>query len=498
MKRALSLILAMLMLVMTVVSCGAKPDESGDTTTTTAAVDAGTTAPAEATTTAPQETVAPELRDDIPEVNFNGESFKVLIREETKHEMTSPEITGDLVNDAVYNREVTVEDRLGVSIDVHTIKGNWDFRNDFISHVSNSILSNDHTFDMAMTHNAYLASMILRGLATDMNELENLDFSKKWWCQKYVENIAIDGKVYSAMGDIGVSLYEYLEATYFNKKIAEEHQITDLYELVQSGKWTLDKMMEYVKMVGADLNGDGKYDQNDLFGLAIDNHNCRYAATVWQTEITKVGENGQRFFNLPNERFTNCYESLYHAIYDNTQVLFDGSNTHGLKMFTNDQLLFFTERLSRAALMKEMDSEYGIIPFPKYDENQAEYVSATRDSHSGLMIASNIQNPALVGTTVEALCMYGYKEVTPAYYETTLKLKYLSDETAMSMLDLIRDSVDFDFAILYTVPLSTMYSFYGEKIASATPSIASSVKAQAKAWQKLLDKMYEDFAKVGQ
>ena len=497
MKRALSLILALLMLVMAVAACGAKPDESTDTTTTAAAADTTTSATADTTTAQTEPELPPELRDDIPEVNFNGEAFKVLIREETKHEMTSPEVTGDLVGDAVYNREIAVEDRLGVAIDVHTIKGNWDFRNDFITHVSNSILGGDHEFDMIMTHNAYIASMTLRGLATDLNELEEIDFSKKWWCQKYVENIAINGSVYSAMGDIGVSLYEYLEATYFNKKIAEEHKITDLYETVQSGNWTLAKMMEYVKQVSADLNGDGKLDQNDLFGLAIDNHNVRYAATVWQTEITKETGDGKRAFNLPNERYINCYESLYHAIYDNEQVLSDASNVHGLKMFTNDQLLFFTERLSRAAHMKEMESEYGIIPFPKYDENQTEYVSATRDSHSGLMVANNIQNPALVGTTIEALCMYGYQEVTPAYYETTLKLKYLSDETAMSMLDLIRDNVDFDFAILYTVPLSTMYSFYGEKMDSGTASVSAAVKAQAKAWQKLLDKMYEDFDKVG-
>ncbi|MBO7177339.1 MAG: hypothetical protein J6W14_08170, partial [Clostridia bacterium] len=322
MKRTLSLILAMLMLVMTVISCG-KTAEEGDVTTT-AATDVGTSAATEATTTAPEETVAPELRDDIPEVNFNGEAFKVLIREETKHEMTSAEITGDLVGDAVYNREVAVEERLGVAIDVHTIKGNWDFRNDFIAYVSNSVLGGDHEFDVAMTHNAYLASMILRGLATDMNELEQIDFTKRWWCQKYVENIAINGSVYSAMGDIGVSLYEYLEATYFNKKVAEEHQITDLYELVQSGNWTFDKMMEYVKLVSSDLNGDGKLDQNDLFGLAIDNHNVRYAATIWQTEITKPTEDGKRAFNLPNERYINCYETLYHAIYDNEQVLYDG------------------------------------------------------------------------------------------------------------------------------------------------------------------------------
>ncbi len=497
MKRALSLILATLMLVMTVVSCGAKTDE-GDTTTTTAASDAGaTTTAADTATTAITETVAPELRDDIPEVNFNGETFKVLIREETKHEMTSAMINGDLVNDAVYNRELAVEERLGVAIEVHTIKGNWDFRDDFISHVSNSILGGDHEFDMAMTHNAYIATMALRGLAQDLNELEAIDFSKKWWCQKYVENIEIGGSVYSAMGDIGVTLYEYLEATYFNKKVAEEHKIEDLYEIVLAGDWTFDKMMEYVKQVGADLNGDGQYTNADLYGLAIDGHNVRYAATVWQTEITKVGDDGLRDFNLPNERYINAYERLYNAIYETDQVFFDDSNAHGLQMFTNDRLLFMTERLSRAAGMKDMESEYGIIPFPKYDENQKEYVSATRDSHSGMMVANNIVNPDMVGTVIEALCMYGYTDITPAYYETTLKLKYLSDETAMSMLDLIRDSVDFDFAILYTVPLSTMYSFYGNNMTSGTPSIAGAVKAQAGVWQKLLDKMYTDFDKLG-
>ena len=165
MKRALSLILALAMLTLSVVACGAKTEDPA-ATTTAPADEATTTAATEATTTAAtEETLPPELADTLPDVNFTGETFKVLIREESKYEMTSEEITGDLVRDAVYNRELTVEERLGLNIEVHTIKGNWDYRNDFIAHVNNSILSNDHSFDMAMTHNAYLASMILRGQA---------------------------------------------------------------------------------------------------------------------------------------------------------------------------------------------------------------------------------------------------------------------------------------------------------------------------------------------
>lgn len=498
MKRALSLILALLMLVMAIAACGSKDGQTDGTTTTALSADNDTTTPADTSATEPVETVAPELRDDIPEVNYNNEKFTVLIRESTKYEMLSEDITGDLVPDAVYQREITVEERLGVDINVLTEPGDWAQRDAFINRVSNSILGGDNEFDMVMTHNGYMSSMTLRGLAYDLNELNAIDFTKKWWCQKYVENIEIGGKVYTAMGDIGVSLYEYLEAVYFNKKVADENSIPDLYQTVQAGEWTFDKMMGYAKQVGSDLNGDGTYNDADMYGLVIDEHNVRYAATIWQTEITTVGADGKRTFNLPNERYINCYETLYHAIYDNDQAYYDGSNKVGLKMFTNDQVLFYTERLSRAASMKEMTSEYGIIPFPKYDENQKEYVSATRDSHSGMMVANNVKNPDMVGTVIEALCMYGYTDITPAYYETTLKLKYLSDEIAMSMLDLIRDNVDFDFAILYTVPLNTMYSFYGTNINNATPTIASAVKAQAKAWQKLLDRMYTDFEKVGQ
>ena len=496
MKRALALMLALLMLVMTVAACGAKDTQTDDTTTTAPSAGNDTTTPSDTSATEPAETVPPELVDSIPETRFDGEVFTALIREETKHELHSEEITGDLVGDAVYNRNLAVEERLGVEIEVITTQGNWDHRDNFINRVSNSILGGSHEFDMAMTHNAYLATLILRGLAYDLNEMEVMDFSKKWWCRNYVENIEIDGKIFSVMGDIGVSLYEYLEAVFFNKTVAEQNHIDDLYQVVLDGNWTFDKMMGYVKQVGSDLNGDGIYNENDLFGLSIDGHNVRYACTIWETGITTVGADGLRDFNLPNEKFIDAYEILYNAIYETDQTFYDTANKHMVKMFTNDQLLFMTERLSQAAKMKEMTSEYGIIPFPKYNDEQKEYISATRDSHSGLIVASDVLNPDMVDSTIEAMCMYGYEMITPAYYETTLKLKYLSDETAMSMLDLIRDSVDFDFAILYTVPLSTMYSFYGEKIASATPSIASAVKAQAKAWQKLLDKMYEDFNKL--
>lgn len=92
--------------------------------------------------------------------------------------------------------------------------------------------------------------------------------------------------------------------------------------------------------------------------------------------------------------------------------------------------------------------------------------------------------------------MYGYNQVTPAYYETTLKLKYLNDETAMSMLDTIRDTLTFDFAMSYTNSLSLIFSIMGDSIKNQIPSVAANLKASTKVWQKAIDKLYEDYAKL--
>ena len=498
MKRTLALLLTIAMLAVSVAACGTKDDTSA-TTTTASAADTTTTAPADTTTSAPEETLPPELQDTLPDVKYEGETFTTLLRESTKYEMKSDEITGDLVSDAVYERNLAVEERFGVTLNVLTEPGDWGHRDAYMARVSNSILGGDHEFDMAMGHASYIHAMPAKGLAYDLTQLDSLDFSKKWWHSGYMDNVKINNAIYTAAGDIGVTVYEYLEVVFFNKKLAEEYHIGDLYGLVQSGDWTFDKMMEFSSTVSSDLDGNGIYNMSDLYGLAIDAHNLRYLPTYWQADITVIGSDGLRDFNLPNEKYLDAYDKAYAMVYNYDHVFYAGDSEHDdTSMFTRDQLLFHTDRLGKAAQMKEMDSEYGIIPFPKYNEEQKEYITTIDDPFSPIMILNNVKNPDMAGTIVEALCMYSYEKVTPAYYETTLKLKYLSDETAMGMIDLIRDSVVIDFAMLYNSQLSSVYSYISNSVHSNIASISSGIKAQSKAWQKSLDRFYSVYAGIGQ
>ena len=306
------------------------------------------------------------------------------------------------------------------------------------------------------------------------------------------------GSYYTAKADICYTLYAYMSYVFFNKSLAESVDLPDLYELVQNGTWTLEKLKQYAFLVGQDLDGNGIYNEKDRFGLGINNHFCRMTATFWDAKITVLGSDGKHAINLPNEKYYAIYETLFDLVHNHKENLFfaDEGSVIQTNMFINDQLLFYTETLRNAATMKDMQSEYGILPIPKYDEQQENYISSARDFMTAILILVDITRPDMVGTITEALCMYGYQKITPAYYETTLKYKYLSDPVAMQMLDLIRDTMTFEFAAIYTNSINLIYSTLGTHVRDGTKSIATHVKANSKVWQKSIDILYEDFAKI--
>ena len=49
-----------------------------------------------------------------------------------------------------------------------------------------------------------------------------------------------------------------------NLRIAEQYELTDPYELVRSGKWTLDAEAKMLTEVTTDINGDGKFNVHDI------------------------------------------------------------------------------------------------------------------------------------------------------------------------------------------------------------------------------------------
>lgn len=498
MKKTICLLLALLTLTAL---CACAPENEGDdpAQTTAAPSDAAdTTSADESSDTTPAEvTTGADEIDELGDVKFNNAVFDILTRKSTSYEIKSDELSGDLVRDAVYERNSAVEDRFAVDINIIELDGDWGARDTFMAAVANSVLGGTHDYDLVMTHSAYIVNIAAKGYGYDLNSLDEIDFDKKWWCRKYVDNASMFDRAYTAMGDLGYTLYQYMECVFFNKTLTEKASLPDLYAMVKDGSWTYDKMKEFSLLIGEDLNGDGVRNDSDLYGLAVNGHACRMTATFWDAGLTKTGADGKQVINIPNEKYLGIYDRLYDLVYNNKDnVHFAGEGATQTKFFINDQFMFFVEKLGNAEQMKDMASEYGILPFPKYDAAQENYISSARDALSAYLVVSDITEPEMVATVTEALCMIGYQKITPAYYETSLKLKYLNDPVAMEMLDLIRDTMTFEFAATYTNSIDLIYSILGDNVKNNVASISATVKGKSKVLQKLVDTLYAGFEKL--
>ena len=88
-----------------------------------------------------------------------------------------------------------------------------------------------------------LASLTYSQMLVDLTSTDYLYFSNPWWSSGLIKNTSVYGKLYFASGDISTNMLQMMYAVFFNKTLADEYQLGDLYQLVIDDEWTLDKML---------------------------------------------------------------------------------------------------------------------------------------------------------------------------------------------------------------------------------------------------------------
>jgi len=95
-------------------------------------------------------------------------------------------------------------------------------------------------------------------------------------------------------------------------------------------------------------------------------------------------------------------------------------------------------------VFRETEVEFGLVPWPKYDETVDKYYSFVDAGSSLAIIPVTASDPARTGAVLEAMAYYGQKEIIPAYYNITLQNKYLRDDMSITMLDYVNEGRTFD------------------------------------------------------
>ena len=175
-----------------------------------------------------------------------------------------------------------------------------------------------------------------------------------------------------AHGSGQINYFDMLWGIYFNKQMVEDLSLESPYDLVNSGKWTMDAMKKLGIAVSNDMNGDGEMTEDDRFGLITINGGSSLAFLHGCDERGIDIENGKLALSKIDDRMFGVMTIIKQNVYENKdEVLIKDDKT----LFTSGHSLFYAEVLGNAKVLRSMDTDFGIIPFPKYDEAQENYVS---------------------------------------------------------------------------------------------------------------------------
>ena len=367
--------------------------------------------------------------------------------------VTAEEETGDGINDAVYRRNSVIEELFNITITENRYPG----PGEMTSGVRNSVNAGDAQFDaMYLRFREHMSNFITHNILFDLKDMPHLNLENPWWDQNIIEQTSISGKLFAANGDIQILDKGAINAFVFNKQLQAEYQIEDLYELVKSGSWTLGKLLEISKQVSADLNGDGIMDDNDRYGLLYYRDGVPAFFTGANEFIARKDADDLPYMSFDTERVWNVLDAMYEVIYDESVAFHTmrafgdaGFIIEGGRMFQNSQALLMYIRMTEIEGLRGMETDFGILPFPKYDGNQQNYLSLVNPwigSALAVPVTADIDASSAV---LEAMAYESRYTLLPAYYDITLQTKIARDDDSEAMLDIIFNNMAYDIGGIF-------------------------------------------------
>ncbi len=487
------LALASLICLLLLASCGDGTAEESITTDTSS--DALTTAVDTEELTEMQKRAL--LKDDLPEKSFGGKQFRISTKNGTLYEIDIEEETGDLIDDALYDRNRRIEERFDVEI--VPIITNADDGSTHVNAVKQSILASDDAFDLSATYVFTSGPLVTEGYFLNWLEMPYNDFSKPWWINGVNDNFRVGDAMYTAVGDMCLSTLKLTYGMFYNRTKGLDYDLNEsVYAHVFDGTWTLDYFMTIIADVYNDLNGDGTRDKDDFYGFTAENAtNLDIYTFAFDIPIVTRDEKDMPQLVMNTEKTVSAIEAINRLYWDTPgSYVPDGDYSLPITMFANGHALFTTTYLTQAfSSFREMTDDYSILPYPKWDEKQEKYMTGAMDNYSVLGIPITVTDIEMVSIITESLNIESYKTLYPTYYEQALQNKYARDAESIEMIDMLMQGRNFDFSTLFTSNMNYMSTLFRDVINTKSLDFASKYTEREKKALKGLEDVLAAYEK---
>ena len=485
---ALCLCLAM---ILPVLSC-AETDLGNEADNTTASANAATTPPEN---TDPEETSYPFL-----DVNYAGEEFLIFNSEQKYYMLMNvlvEEETGEAVSDAQYSAMIKVEE--AYNIDLVEYYCGWDNQ---YNEIMNVCSTGEDLYDVAYLRSTHIGSMFTSSYLYNLYDIQSFNIDAPWWNQVLKDDATLLGNhLYYLSSDAHLMAFEGTWGIYFNKGIAENIGMPSFYDEVYNNTWTLERLTELAKQ-GASQNGDisWEFDGNgsSVYGLASFKNLINALMVGCNEHYCLKDSDGVPYYAMMNSQtvydVADAIAALTGATAEGAYISANSTGKHYTKdIFSQNRALFMGGELKAGASeLKEMTNAYGILPIPKYNSEQENYLSNMYWGSLLLTIPTTCADPERTATVMDALSYYAWRDVLPVYYER-LCYRGMSDAESVAMLEIISNTRYLNWAIAYDWIDSIEPQLNTDLDAGRSNTVSALIKSSSRLVQMLIEKTLADF-----
>lgn len=427
----------------------------------------------------------PDIYANVPTGDYGGSDFNLLQYEETSAATATicvEELTGESFNDAVYQRTLNVEENLNVKIGFLATS-----LSDVTSTITSSVTAGDDFYQAVWQHSTTaVVNFVANGYAMKLNGISAFDFSAPWWNQNAMNSIRLTEDDYMAFGDINYYLFDFQSIIICNSPFITDNNMEDPYTLVDEGEWTIDKFLGMVESAANDLDGDGVLGgAKDMIGFTgyttATELGFTHSADV---ELFSRDENGNVKYDGVSEKYFDVVQRYSNVIGRKELAEHNGDY---LGRFRNGLTLFTSCSVGDLSKMREVEFDFKVLPFPKYDSAQENYISFVTNQIQPMIIPITVQDTERAGVVLENMCAESHKVVREKYFDELVNYKYVRDQESVKNLRMMYSN-DTRFEVGHIYNWGGVESIIVAALTGQGDTFVSKMEKNEKVMSKMMEK----------
>ena len=401
------------------------------------------------------------------ELDYGGDQVDILIpthdwSNPRRYEWYAKTFEGDSLNTAVFYRNETIQEELGIELNFPEAKEGDDINN----YITNNYKAGVGGVDIvANKHYNNTSTTLMECYKNLMSEdFTYLHLDHPYWNQNFINTAKSNGRLFVIVGDNNLSCYMTTFTMLFNKTLLNDiHHMSDeeLYKKALNGEWTWDYMTELCLNTYDDIDEVSGKSEGDVFGYTshADSHAYDGYLAAFDMSVTKVDSEGKHKLmdSSDIDRLGTAADKLAKFYMTNDAFLVGYKSTSYVQPVANFKKglsLFCTSGMGDVQHLTEMTDEYGLLPMPKYTTEQESYYGGVQDSHNNIAVMYHgAQDYEQISAVLELFASKSYSSVRPTLFEKVVKGKYLKDASSAQVFDIILEGTRWDFSDIY--PLAT-------------------------------------------